>query len=357
MAELTQIIAALLPQAKGNPAALLHLAQLLRKDGQRQRALALCQEALALAPADAELARQAYRFLADDVPDWHFAIVRDDVRNAAYDAALRRAVRPHSRMLEIGTGTGLLAMMAARAGAAEVVTCEMNPAVAAAATDIIARNGFADRVRVIAKHSDALDVEADLGGPMDLLVSEIVSNELLGEDVLPAHERAVRDLLKPGARVIPARGVIRVAPAEDARDDKLRLGEVDGFDLSPFNRLMTPVRRLKVGHERLQLRGEPADLFTFDFATSEFCAPARACVTCRAAGGRVDGIAQWIVLDLDRETRYENRPRPGAKSCWAVLFHPLLQPIDTLPGQEIRILGSHDRHRISIWCEPAGVAT
>jgi len=197
-----------------------------------------------------------------------------DVRNAAYDAALRRAVRPHSHVLEIGTGTGLLAMIAARAGAAQVTTCEMNPAVAEMATDIVARNGFASRVRFIAKHSDALDVEADLGGRADILVSEIVSNDLLGEDVLPAHERAVRDLLKPGGHVIPARGVIRVAPAEDMRDDQHRLGDVDGFDVSAFNRFMPPVRSIRVGHEHLTLRCEPADLFAFDFCASKFCAPA-----------------------------------------------------------------------------------
>ena len=82
----------------------------------------------------------------------------------------------------------------------------MNPAVAEMATDIVARNGFADRVRVIAKHSDALDVETDLGGRVDILVSEIVSNDLLGEDVLPAHERAVRMFSSPAGMSSPRAG-------------------------------------------------------------------------------------------------------------------------------------------------------
>ena len=136
----------------------------MSKGGQREQALAQCCIALALAARDAELAAQASRLLSKNVPAWHFAIVREELRNAAYDAALRRAIRPGARVLEIGTGTGLLAMMAARAGA------------------------------------------ADLGRPMDILVSEIVSNNLLGEDVLPAHERAVRDLLKPGGCFIPRAG-------------------------------------------------------------------------------------------------------------------------------------------------------
>jgi type II protein arginine methyltransferase len=354
MAALADKIAALLPQAEGNPTAMLHLARMLRQDGRLEEALILCRRALALAPGDPKLTAQANAFLSDDVPPWHFGIVRDDARNAAYDAALRRAVRPHSRVLEIGTGTGLLAMIAARAGAAEVITCEKTPVIAQMATEIVARNGYSDRVRVIAKHSDKLDVEADLGRPADILVSEIVSNDLLGEGVLPAHERAVRNLLKPGGRVIPARGRIRVALAEDGRDGQERLGEIDGFDLSPFNKFTPPVRQIRVGHERLQLRGDPADLFTFDFAASRFCAPAHASVVCRAKGGRVNGIAQWIALHMDQETHYENRPAPGASSCWAVLFHPLPRPIYAVPGQEIRVFGAHDRHRVSLWSD-AGV--
>ncbi|MEL7220183.1 MAG: 50S ribosomal protein L11 methyltransferase [Bacteroidota bacterium] len=44
--------------------------------------------------------------------------------------------------MDIGTGSGLLAMMAARAGAQEVVACEMNPLLAEAASQIVEQNGF-----------------------------------------------------------------------------------------------------------------------------------------------------------------------------------------------------------------------
>jgi type II protein arginine methyltransferase len=118
---------------------------------------------------------------------------------------------------------------------------------------------------------------------------------------------------------------------------------------------MSPVRRIRVGHERLELRGDARDLFAFDFGTSAFCAPARASVTCVATGGRVNGVAQWIALDMDGETRYENRPAPGATSCWGAQFHLLPHPIEVSPGQQIRIFGSHDRHRISIWCATDGI--
>jgi predicted nicotinamide N-methyase len=349
MAEFKDKIAALESRVQGNPAAMLLLARMLRDDGQKEKALAMCRTALSLAPNDAQLAAQAKALVNGTVPQWHFSIVRDEARNAAYDAALRRAAKPDSRVLEIGAGTGLLAMMAARAGAAEVITCEMAPAVAEKAAEIVALNGYADRVRVVAKHSDQLDAEADMGGRADILVSEIVSNNLLGEFVLPAHERAVRDLLKPGARVIPARGAVRVALAHNARENLNGLTNVGGFDLSAFTTLAQPVRQIRVGHERLSLRSEAADLFVFDFASARYCAPARASLVCRSAGGKVNGIAQWIALELDEITHYENRPTPGATSCWAVLFYPFTQPLDTIAGQEFRIFGSHDRRSLTIW--------
>lgn len=173
-------------------------------------------------------------FISGSVPQWHFSLLQDHARNAAYDAALRRAVTPTSRVLEIGTGTGLLAMMAARAGAAAVITYEVVPAIAEKAAEIVAHNGYGDRVRVIAKHSDKLDAEADMGGRADILVSEIISNNFLSEAVLPAHERAVRDLLKPGGRVIPPRGKVRIALAHDSREPR-SLTNIEGFDLSAFN--------------------------------------------------------------------------------------------------------------------------
>ncbi|MEY2927541.1 MAG: hypothetical protein RL367_2018, partial [Pseudomonadota bacterium] len=235
MNDVSQQIAALQPMVEGHPVAMLSIAQAQRNNGQNELAVATARKALDLARDDGETAARVRDFLAQDVPGWHFSIVRDVVRNSAYDQALRAVVTPDTRVLEIGTGTGLLAMMAARAGATEVLTCEMNPVIAAKASEIIDHNGFAKTVRVIRKHSLNLDAESDLGGRVDILVSEIVSNNLLSQHTLPAHEHAVRNLLNRGGRVIPARGTIRVALAEFTDYDPAPLGEIAGFDLSPFN--------------------------------------------------------------------------------------------------------------------------
>jgi hypothetical protein len=339
-----------LREVEGKPEAMVALARLLQPEDKRELAVQLCVRAIGLAPENEEVRALAAEVMSTGVPQWHFDIVRDQGRNNAYEAAIRRAVRPGSRVLEIGTGTGLLAMMAARAGAAEVFTCEADVAIATTAREIIARNGFADRVRVLNRHSTALDVTADLGGPVDVLISEIVSNDLLSEGALPVMEHAAHAaLLKPGGRCIPLRGRVRIALASDDDWQVERMGEAAGFDLSLFNRLATPYRAIYIGAPRLILRSDPVDAFVFDFASGGPYPEADAAHELVSNGGRVNGIAQWIALDLDGEGVYENLPEPGAGSSWMTNFHPFPREAQTAEGQRVPVQVRHDRKNPRIW--------
>jgi type II protein arginine methyltransferase len=340
---------ALIARAAENPLALARLAGVLFNMGERARAKEIARKALLAAPDDAAVRSLVSGVLSQGVPPWHFSLVRDAARNAAYAAAIGRAVSAQTSVLEIGTGSGILAMMAARAGAKHVVTCETVPAIAEAAREIVALNGFADRVRVVAKKSHDLDPGADLGGLADVLISEIIGNTLVGEDALSATEHAVRVLLKPGAKVIPARGIIRVALAYDAKLHLARMDTIDGFDLSPFNRLATNRYGLQRGDARLTLMSTPADLFDFDFQSGGPFPAATAAKTLTSGGGRANGIAQWIALRMDESGWYENDPAPGTSSAWAVIFWPLPAPRDCPRGTTIEVWGSHDRHHLQIW--------
>ena len=341
-------IAALAARAAGDARALAAVAGLAAKEGLAERAYGLAREARRLAPEDAAVRALTEGAVGWSVPAWHFRIVRDEVRNAAYEAALRRAVGPETRVLEIGAGTGLLSMMAARAGAAEVVACEMNLAVADAAARVVAANGLAGRVRIVPKKSQDLDPEADLGGPADLLLSEIVSNDMLREGVLPAMEDAAARLLKPGGRMIPALGAVRVALAwwEDLAAQGA--GQAAGVDLTAFDSLIRLPLHVKSDDASLALRSEAADLMLFDFASGGPFPPQQA-EAVLVAQGEANGIVQWIRLELDAGTAYENSPGCGFQSCWACLFTPLLRP--AAAGETVRVHGSHDRLLLRIWGE------
>jgi type II protein arginine methyltransferase len=333
------------------PARLAQLARLLHAGGERERAVELAHRARELAPRDPEVERIVKLVLGRSVPDWHRSILADEARNAAYDAALRRAVRAGSRVLDIGAGSGLLAMMAARAGAASVVSCEMNSAMAGAAAEIVARNGYADRIRIVGKHSRDLAVGADLERPVDILVSEIVTNDLLGEDVLGCLEDAVGRLTRPDATIIPSHGAVRIALAHYGKLDRRQIASVQGFDLSPMNVFEGRID-LAAGNETLALRSEPADLFAFDFASGGPFTDHRASVPLTATGGTVNGIVQWIRLRMDAEGVYENRPGPGADSCWGVMFQPLPAPREMRPGETLTVQGARDRTALWMWVAP-----
>jgi len=62
--------------------------------------------------------------------------------------ALKALVTPTTRVLDIGTGSGLLALLAARAGAAAVTACEVFPNVARAAQRVVNANGLDHVVKV-----------------------------------------------------------------------------------------------------------------------------------------------------------------------------------------------------------------
>jgi type II protein arginine methyltransferase len=152
--------------------------------------------------------------------------------------------------------------------------------------------------------------------------------------------------------VIPARGRVRVALAHDARMEARRIGAISGFDLSSFNRLASPFYQVGAASPRLELRSEAADLFDFDFQSGGPWPEERSRVEVRAQGRPINGIVQWIALDMDEVGRYENRPG-GAASSWAVMFHPFPAAVESQPGQSWTIFGRHDGTALRVWGKSA----
>ena len=338
----------LVASAGDSPSALAALARAAHATGERSLAVDLAERALALT-RDAAVRATARSVLSASVPDWHFTIVGDAARNAAYEAAIGRAVRPGCLVLEIGAGTGLLAMMAARAGA-RVVTCEADPAVASAARDVVAANGLSDRIQVVSKPSGELDLDADLGGRADILLSEIVSNNVVGQGVIASHAGAAH-LLRPGARVIPAAATVRVALASFRPPVDRRMGEVAGFDLSAFNRLERPYREISTGSPHLQVLSRPADLLTLDLARAAEFRPFGREVTLTALEPGANAFVQWMRLDLDGEGAYENAPG-GGPSCWSPMVWRFDGDDAVEAGACVRAAGRCEEASLRIWREP-----
>ena len=110
-----------------------NLGAALEAQGRRDEAVASFRKALELSPSLLAARHGLVSVLTATVPLWHVPMMNDQKRNDAYYAALRAAVTSGSNVFEIGTGAGLLSMMAATLGAKTVTTCEAEPLIAAAA--------------------------------------------------------------------------------------------------------------------------------------------------------------------------------------------------------------------------------
>lgn len=337
------------PSLASTPGALVRLGCAMMASGDGAKAVALVKSVLSRNPDDPALKSAARTILSFNIPQWHLPMLHDHVRNDAYRVAIERAVKPGMRVLDIGTGSGLLAMMAARAGADLVVACEMEPAVAATAADIIARNGYSSQVRVVQRKSTELDRDKDLDGGVDVIVSETFSDDLLSESALPSFDHARRELANPDAHYIPRAASMRVALAWFDQAQDRRLDAMSGFDLSLFERHIKINRRPKVGDDRLSLRSDPADLFAFDLTRGDSFRGGGASLSLTAKGGPANGVVQWIRLELDEETVYENQPGPGATSAWNVHFHPLPDGKTVEVGGQHVVNAAHDGERVHFW--------
>ncbi len=129
----------------------------------------------------------------------HIEMLNDRVRTHAYQQAIRDLVKPGDCVLDIGTGTGVLAITAALAGAGKVYALEANPATADIARFCIEKNGVSDVVEVI----EGWSTQVEIPQRADLIVSEMFGNDPFDEDILLIYADAAKRFAKPEARLIP----------------------------------------------------------------------------------------------------------------------------------------------------------
>lgn len=329
----------------------------LHELGRPGEAVGALRRALQIDPNDAEARSNLRIVYAAMVPPWHFAMLNDEARNDAYDRAIRAAVRPGDHVLEIGTGSGILAMMAARAGAGRVTTCEVNPALADVARQIVAANGYADRIAVVARKSTQVEVGRDLPRPADLLIMEIFDSVLVGEGVLPSLADARARLLKPEARVLPQRARVYAAAVEMPGLRRVNpIRRIAGFDLSAFAVFSNPAGQMvELGAEPHRLLTAPFAVFDFDFRrpvpeAGEFRASVPA-----TADGTVHAVAIWYDLFLDDAITMTTAPGIE-RNHWKQAVDFLPADIAVAAGQALAARARYAGTRLKVEIGPAAGA-
>jgi len=162
----------------------------------------------------------------------HEEMLKDEVRTRSYRNSIlnNKHLFRDKVVLDVGCGTGILSMFAAKAGAKKVYAIDASD-IAVQAQQIVRDNHLDDIVTVIKGKME----EVELPEQVDVLVSEWMGYCLLYESMLPTVLAARDRWLKPGGVILPDRAGVFLCAIEDAeyKEDKINFWDnVYGFDMT-----------------------------------------------------------------------------------------------------------------------------
>ena len=318
------------------------------------RVVFLCKGALRLCPKDGDVCTKARLLLSYSIPGYHLAMMNDSHRNKVWDEAMKRTIQPNMKVLEIGTGAGMLAMMAARAGAM-VTTCEFHEVAASLAREIVKHNGLSSRIQVLTKSSYDLRVGTHLEEPADLLFCDNFADNFFGFNPLGSIADARLRLLKPGAPCLPTLGSVYLALGNWSRYSRyFQATEACGFDISPAAAFAPDSKDLDIGDSQVTQLSEGRQAFVFDFQESTLPNAGKVELELKSSQDcTVTGIVQWIRLSLGAELFVESRPKPGSVFFSNPRFHSLDHPRSMRAGESLRVCARHDTQNLAVWAVDA----
>uniref|UniRef100_A0AAQ5YSS3 Protein arginine N-methyltransferase n=1 Tax=Amphiprion ocellaris TaxID=80972 RepID=A0AAQ5YSS3_AMPOC len=320
---------------------------------------------------------EEYDFHQEIARSCYADMLHDHDRNQKYYEGIRSAVsRVKARgqkvvVLDIGTGTGLLSMMAATAGADVCYAVEVFRPMAEAAQSIVEKNGFSDRIKIINKHSTDVTVgpDGDMQEKANILITELFDTELIGEGALPSYEHAHQNLVQEGCEAVPHRASVFAQLVESEllwSWSQLQPLEVDGFLLAAPPAVarcagahsVCDIQLSQVDPRSFTPLGPVLSMFSVDFSravsssfqshSSQFAARSR---------GRAQVVLSWWDLDMDPAgsivcsmapswTYPEPKTAPW-RDHWmqSVYFLPAESSVNE--GDQLRLTVCHDDY--SLW--------
>ena len=268
--------------------------------------------------------------------EYHRTLIADRVRNDAFERALAAVVRRgETRVADVGAGTGLLGLFAAKLGAREVYLYEAAE-VAGIAAEVIKRNR-ARNCHLLPCHSTEMVDPPQV----DLIVSETLGNYAFEENIIETLADARKRFLAKGGKLIPQRITQHVAPVVADRIHRELCAWDDvgrGIDLGPaksmsFNnvyvRTLDPAELLDGGTSAKIW--DDVDLTRETRGTRK----GEALWTVKQSA-TIYGFAVWWSAELVPGVSISTAP-DAPRTHWEQLYFPLLEPIEAKPGERVGV--------------------
>jgi protein arginine N-methyltransferase 1 len=264
--------------------------------------------------------------------EYHRTLIADRVRNDAFHHALAAVIRPGETVVaDIGAGTGLLGLMAAKLGAKRVFLYET--AEVAAVAERVLKANRARNCELIPCHS------TEMRDPprVDVVVSETLGNYALEENIIATMNDARRRFLKPGGTIIPSRIRQFISPVTSPRIHT-ELTQWDGvghgIDLSlPRTMSLNNVYVRTLAPDELL---DPCGKLWDDVDLAREARPNRKGEVSwkLATAHTVYGLAGWWEAELIPGIVLSTAP-DAPRTHWEQLYFPLMEPITAASGDTL----------------------
>lgn len=268
--------------------------------------------------------------------EYHRTLIADRVRNDAFRKALASViVKGETTVADIGAGTGLLGLMAAKLGAREVHLYE-KAEVAGVAAEILKKNR-ARNCHLMPCHSSEMQDPPRV----DVVVTETLGNYAFEENIIETAADAIARHLKPGGTLIPSRITQYVAPiVTDRIHRELSAWDDvgDGLDLSPAETMSFNNAYVRSFKSDDLLAGGSSAVAWDDVVlarTTRSNRKGEAKWTLKAST-TVFGFAVWWKAELVGGVTLSTAP-DAPRTHWEQLYFPVPHPITAKAGESILV--------------------
>lgn len=311
-------------------------------------------------------------------------MLHDTERNVKYEAALKIAIeRMHANgknanVLDIGTGTGLLSMMAVRNGADTVVACEAFKPMSECALNVIKLNGFDDKIKLIQKRSTDITVgiNCDMESRANILITEVFDTELIGEGALGTFKHAHDCLIEKDSITIPQSGTIYAQIIESpylfnwnglkdvfSDDGELIVKIPESVWKCSGTASVHDIQLSQLDLSYVKTIVSPQSVFRFDWSGNTPFVYERSTINTLKAvcDGNAQGVFVWwdLKMDVDNQVTLSCAPywshpdynddKDGIpwRDHWMQAVYYFPKEISVKQGEEINLISCHDEY--SLW--------
>ena len=264
------------------------------------------------------------------------SMIADKIRIDAYAEALHQAITPDSVVLDIGTGTGIFALLACKCNARKIYAIEPNPVIHVA-REIAAVNGFTERIEFIEGASTQI---TQLPERADVIVSDLRGVLPLFKNHIPSLVDARKRMLAPGGKLIPKRDHLWVAVLTDSDLYEQHIApwgvNTYGFRMEPAQRfLVNTLAKEQVKSEQLLL--EPRHWGTLDYAIVESPNLSGEVSWIAERTGMAHGLIVWFDAILVEGIHFSNAPNAPNPHSYSNVFFPWPSPVAIAAGDTISV--------------------